>query len=347
MNSVSEKSIHKPSNLIQRSTKSNAFFLIIAIVLIMLIGWGVSESFFNLFNLSRLLRQICISGLISVGMTFVIIGGNGGIDLSVGSTFAISTMLAISLQAEQINNTGGAPYPGLNLPLFLIIIACMLSGVAVGLFNGFGVTKLNVPPFIMTLATLSIGRGLVLVYSNGFQLVGIREDFGVLGAKMIAKYIPLTLITFAVIAVLAYFLAHRSMYGRKLFATGANEKAARISGVKTKRIIMSTYIISGVLAALAGMLFTSFSMVGDPWAGDGYELNAISAVLIGGTPLLGGKGTVTGTVLGLLFVGLMQNLLKHLGINSYVQQLIMAGIILLVVLVQSAQSNKMQRGLSK
>ncbi|RKL61613.1 ABC transporter permease [Thermoanaerobacteraceae bacterium SP2] len=320
-------------------TDNNIFILGIAIVLVLIIGAIKLDSFVGLYNLSRVIRQLSISGLLALGMTFVIIGGNGGIDLSVGSTFGIATMIAISLQNKQIVNTGAKPYPGLDLPLVAIIIICLLAGVIVGLINGLGVTKLKISPFIMTLCMLYIGRGLVLVYSNGFQFIGIRDDFKVLGGGMIANIIPVPTIFFTIITIIAYIMAHKLDYGRRLFAVGANAKAAYISGIKTNQIIVSTYIISGVLAALAGMLFTSFTMVADPWAGDGYELDAISAVLLGGTSLLGGKGTVIGTVLGLVFIALLKNFLTQLNINPYVQQLITALIILVVVLLQQVQNN--------
>lgn len=323
--------------------KGNTFFLIIAVVAILIIGAILTDSFVDAFNLSRLMRQMGIMGLMAVGMTYVIIGGNGGIDLSIGSTFGIAAMISITMQYTEVQNTGGAPYPGVESPVILILLACAAAGVIMGLINGFGVAQLKLSPFIMTLAMLNIGRGIVLVYSNGFQFVGVREDFKSVASGFIADVIPYTIIIFAAVVLVSYLVLHKSAYGRKLFAVGANINAASISGVKTKKIQISTYIISGVCAAVAGMLFTSFTMSADPYAGNGYELDAISAVLIGGTPMAGGQGTVIGTVMGLLFITLIKNLLTQLNINSYIQQVITALLIMVVVLIQQRQLANMEK----
>ncbi len=323
--------------------KGNTFFLIIAVVAILIIGGIMTDSFVDAFNLSRLMRQMGIMGLMAVGMTYVIIGGNGGIDLSVGSTFGIAAMISITMQYTEVQNTGGAPYPGVESPVILILLACAAAGVIMGLINGLGVAQLKLSPFIMTLAMLNIGRGIVLVYSNGFQFVGVREDFKSVASGFVGDVLPYTIIIFAAVVLVSYFVLHKSAYGRKLFAVGANINAASISGVKTKKIQISTYIISGVCAAVAGMLFTSFTMSADPYAGNGYELDAISAVLIGGTPMAGGQGTVIGTVMGLLFITLIKNLLTQLNINSYIQQVITALLIMVVVLIQQRQLANMEK----
>ena len=323
--------------------KGNTFFLVLAGIAILIIGAIVTDSFVDAFNLSRLMRQMGIMGLMAVGMTYVIIGGNGGIDLSIGSTFGIAAMISISMQYTEVQNTGGAPYPGVEAPVILILLTCAAAGVIMGLINGLGVAQLKLSPFIMTLAMLNIGRGIVLVYSNGFQFVGVREDFKNVASGFIGDILPYTIIIFAAVVVVSYFVLHRSAYGRKLFAVGANINAASISGGKTKKLEISTYIISGVCAAVAGMLFTSFTMSADPYAGNGYELDAISAVLIGGTPMAGGQGTVIGTVMGLLFITLIKNLLTQLNINSYIQQVITALLIMVVVLIQQRQLANMEK----
>jgi len=316
----------------------NTMFLVFAVIAVLVVGGIITDSFVDAFNLSRVFRQMAIMGLMAIGMTYVIIGGNGGIDLSVGSSFGLAAMISISLQNTEIQNTSGVPYSGLDLPLPVILLAVIGAGMLMGLANGVGVAKLKLPPFIMTMSTLSIGRGICLVYSNGFQFVGVREDFQNMGGGMIGDVFANTLIIFIVAVVISYFVLHKSTYGRKLFATGANIQASAISGVKTNYVIVSTYIISGALAALSGALFTAFTMAADPYAGEGYEIDAISAVLIGGTPMLGGQG-----IMGLVFITLIKNLLNHLSINSYIQQLITALLIMAVVLLQQRQYVKSER----
>lgn len=318
--------------------RSNGFLLICAILLILFIGSLLSDSFVDVFNLSRLVRKTSIMGLMAVGMTLVIIGGNEGIDLSVGSAFGVGAMVAISLQNTEIVNTSGNVRPGLDLPIILILLAVIASGALIGLLNGLGVLYLKVSPFIMTLCMLNIARGAVLMYSNGFQFIGVRDDFMILGGGMIADVLPVSFLFLAVAALAAYFYVHKSSYGRMLFATGSNKRAALISGVNVIKILMISYVVCGILAALSGAFFTSFTMAVDPYAGNGYETDAISAVLIGGTSMAGGKGTVTGTILGLFLLALINNLLTHLEINTYIQQLITAILILVVVLAQQKQS---------
>lgn len=324
--------------------KSNNFLLICAILLILIIGSLLSDSFVDVFNLSRLVRKTTIMGLMAIGMTLVIIGGNGGIDLSVGSVFGVGAMVAISLQNKEIVNTSGNVRPGLDLPIVLILLAVIASGALIGLLNGVGILYLKISPFIMTLCMLNIARGAVLMYSNGFQFIGVRNDFMVLGGGMIADVLPVSALFFAAVALAAYIYVHRSSYGRMLFAVGANSRAALISGIHVTKIIMISYIVSGILAALSGAFFTSFTMAVDPYAGNGYETDAISAVLIGGTAMAGGQGTVVGTVLGLFLMSLIKNLLTHLEINTYIQQLITAILILAVVLMQRRQKVDSEKG---
>lgn len=322
---------------ITRLMKNNNVLLLCAIALIILVGAFLSDSFVDAFNLSRLVRKTSIMGLMAIGMTLVIIGGNGGIDLSVGSAFGVGAMVAISLQNSEIVNTSGTVRPGLDLPIVLILLAVIASGALIGLLNGIGILYLKISPFIMTLCMLNIARGAVLMYSNGFQFIGVRDDFVFLGGGMIADVLPVSFLFLALVAVGAYLYVHRSSYGRMLFAAGSNSRAALISGIRVNRILMISYIVSGILAALSGAFFTSFTMAVDPYAGNGYETDAISAVLIGGTAMAGGQGTVSGTVLGLFLLSLIKNLLTHLEINTYIQQLVTAILILIVVLVQQKQ----------
>jgi ribose/xylose/arabinose/galactoside ABC-type transport system permease subunit len=318
--------------------KYNEIYIILAIFLILLIGRLIAPWYLTAYNLSCLFRQLSMDGLVALGMTFVIIGG--GIDLSVGSVFGISTMIAISLQNKVINSTGSGFFVGLDFPLILVLFFGLLSGAIFGLINGLGVIKLRIPPFIMTLATMFIGRGLIMAYSRGFQFRGVKEGFMFLGGGKIGEFIPMSLIIFIFFALLTYWTVHYFKFGRELFATGSNSRAAWLSGIKTDSILLITYIVSGLFAALAGMLFCGFTTTADPWAGEGLELKVISAVLVGGTPLLGGEGSIMGTIFGVLFIGLLGNLLTLLNIGPYKQQLTMAIIIAIVVLLQSQKERK-------
>jgi len=320
--------------------KNTTFTIVLAIVATLIIGSIVVDSFVDIFNLSRLLRQASILGLITIGMTFVIVGGNGGIDLSVGAIFGLCCVISLSLQSETLKNTGSQKFTGIEAPIWAIFLTCILAGALIGLLNGIACTYLKLPPFIATLCMMNIVRGAVMVYTNGFQFIGVRPDFAAISNGFLFDIIPNTLIVLLIAAVIAYFALHKSSYGRKVFAVGANLRAAAIAGINTKRVQISTYVISGVLAAIAAVLYTSFSMSGDPKAGSGYEMDAITAVLVGGTPMIGGKGTVAGSLLGLLFIYLLKNLLTHLDINSYIQQLLTALLMLAVVLVQSKSNRK-------
>ena len=329
--------------------KSNVFMLIIAIVAILIVGGIFTKSFLTVFTISRLVRQACIFGLLAIGMTFVIAGGNGGIDLSVGGTLALGEMLAITMQASVMTTTDTMhTYYGIPLPVPVIFIVCIIAGAIIGLGNGAACACLKVSPFIVTMCMNNIIRGCIMVYTSGHQFSGVRDDFKAVGSTFIINdAVPVTGIIFAVIAIIGIIIFTRGGYGRKLFAVGANISAAAISGIKVKRIQISTYVIAGILACVGGMLLTSFSMSADPKAGDGAELDAISAVLVGGTPMAGGKGTVLGTVCGVMFIWLLKNLLKQFNVNTYIQQMIVALIIMAVVIMQQQQQLRFERGGNK
>jgi ribose/xylose/arabinose/galactoside ABC-type transport system permease subunit len=326
--------LKKPKFLAINLFKNPIFVMIIAICAVLAIGGAASKSFIDPFNLSRLLRQMSILGLLAVGMTFVIVSGNGGVDLSVGAIFGLVCIITISLQSTVLKNTGYVQYTGIEAPIWVIFTVGILTGAAIGWFNGVACTFWQLPPFIATLCIMNIVRGGAMVYTNGFQFIGVRQDFRAIANGFIFDLFPNTFVILLIIALISYVSLHRSSYGRKVFAVGANIKAASLSGIKTRRIVISVYVISGILAAVASVLYVSFSMAGDPKAGNGYEMEAITAVLVGGTPFTGGKGTMAGTLLGLMFIYLVRNLLTHLNINSYIQQFLTALLLLIVVLIQ-------------
>ncbi|AYW46526.1 ribose ABC transporter permease [Tetragenococcus koreensis] len=292
---------------------------LLALIVLIILVTVMNPSFITPTNLLNLLRQASVNALIAFGMTFVII--TGGIDLSVGSILALSGALTAGLIAE-------------GLPPIVGIIGGLFFGGIMGLFNGFLVTKGRVAPFIATLATMTIYRGLTLIYTGGnpitgfgggylFQFVGRGYLFG----------IPFPVIIMFLAFALLYCLLHKMTFGRKTLSVGGNEDASFIAGIKTDRIKMAVYSISGVLSAVAGLILASRLNSAQPTAGTTYELDAIAAVVIGGTSLSGGKGRLFGTFVGALIMGTLNNGLNLLGVSSFYQQVVQGIVIIIAVLI--------------
>jgi len=270
------------------------------------IGGTVSSgAFLKIANLLNVLRQISILGLISIGMTFVIL--TAGIDLSVGAVMPKGMMIAIPV--------------------------ALLCGVGVGLANGVGVTKGGMPPFIVTLGMMSVGRGLALFISKGQVIEFANSYFEVLGAGRIKGLIPVPALIFLGMLGLASFFLRNTVFGRNIYAVGANEEAARLSGISIENVKIVVYLLSGLLASIGGLVFASLLSVGVPTGGEGIELDAIAAVIIGGTSLSGGAGGMSGTFAGVLIIGLINNILNLNNISPYIQQLAKGLIILIAVYV--------------
>ncbi|MBM3442358.1 MAG: ABC transporter permease [Bacteroidetes bacterium] len=277
-----------------------------------------TPGFLSLSNLTTVLRQISINGILAVGVTFVII--TGGIDLSLGSTVALAGVTA-ALFARQ----GG---DALALPL----IAGITTGLVVGLVNGLIVTRGKVAPFIVTLGMMTILRGTALVVSDGRPVSNLSNAFNAIGGGDLMG-IPIPILVFLAVVVVSHVILDRTVIGRYVYATGGNEKAAYASGVDTDRVKMFVYVICGAFAGLAGIVLASRINTGQPNAGVSFELDAIAAAVIGGTNLSGGIGKVTGTVLGVLIIGIINNGLDLLNVTSYYQQIIKGVIIIGAVLI--------------
>ena len=286
-------------------------FLIITITLL-------SPQFLRLPNIINILRQTSVNGIISVGMTFVII--TGGIDLSVGSLLALTSVVACSFA-----------HPG-QFPLLLPLAIGLVVGLAGGLLNGFIITRKHIAPFIVTLGMMTIARGLALVYTNGRPVINLSDNFDNIGGGYLIG-IPIPIIIFGLVAFFGGFILKYTRLGRYTYAIGGNEESARISGINTKKIIMIVYAITGLLSGLAGIVLSSRVMSGSPAIGEGYELDAIAAVVIGGTSLSGGIGSISGTVIGALIIGVMNNGLDLLNVSSYWQQIAKGIIIIIAVLL--------------
>jgi ribose/xylose/arabinose/galactoside ABC-type transport system permease subunit len=289
-----------------------------ALIVLVIAASLLSDRFLTLPNLLNILRQVAIVGILAIGMTFVIL--TKGIDLSVGSLLGISVVLYAGL----LENHGMA----VAIPVGLA--AAMLAG----LVNGMGVAWAGIPPFIMTLGMLSFVRGLAFIYTGGTPIPILNENFYDLGNGYIAGIPIPSLILIAVLAISAVILS-LTAFGRSIYGIGSNEEAARLSGVPVNLYKIVVYVISGLVSGLAGLVYASQLSIGTPIAGQGYELDAIAAVVVGGTSLFGGKGTVGGTFIGTLIIGVLANILNLTGVDPYVQQLFKGALIVIAVYVMS------------
>jgi len=290
--------------------------LIAFLILIVLMSF-LSPAFLKTTNIMNILRQTSINGIVAVGMTLVII--LAGIDLSVGSVIALAAVIAASFAHTD------------DYPLIVPVFAGLITGALCGFLNGFIIAKRKIAPFIMTLAMMTIARGAALVYTNGRPVIDLSDSYNKIGGSYFLG-MPIPVIIFIVIILCGWFLLSRTVFGRHIYATGGNKTAAELSGIITNKIIIWVYTIAGLLAGLAGIVLSSRVMSGSPATGQGYELDAIAAVVIGGTKLTGGVGTVFGTVIGVLIIGVMNNGLDLLNVSSY-WQLVVKGIIILLAVV--------------
>ena len=297
---------------------------VIGLVALFVVISCLNSSFIEPSNLKNLLRQVSINALISFGMTFVIL--TGGIDLSVGSILALSSVLMGSFIKSGTD------------PVLGIVMACLI-GAVLGAVNGLVITKGKVAPFIATLATMTIFRGLTLVYTNGNPISSLTESeaFHSFGQGYFLG-LPVPAIMMLLMFAVSYFILHKTTLGRKTYAVGGNEKVSFIAGIKIDRIKIFAYTITGFLCGMAGAILTSRLNSAQPTAGTGYELDAIAAVVLGGTSLSGGKGRIVGTIIGALIIGTLNNGLNILNVSSFYQQVVKGIVILLAVLMDRKKS---------
>jgi ribose transport system permease protein len=290
-----------------------------------------SPNFLTVDNTLNVLRQISINLCLSLGMTLVIL--SGGIDLSVGSVLALAGAVAAGLLKN------GLALPRFNLLVQFTVPGAIVAGIGVGSvlgwFNGLAVTRFKLPPFVATLGMLSIARGLTMLWTGGFPVTGLGDDFGRLGTGH-ALGIPMPVWISAALVALFIVVTRRTRFGRHLYAVGGNERAATLSGLAVPRIKLMVYTLGGGLAAVAGLLVTARLDSATPNAGLGYELDSIAAVVIGGTSLSGGRGSILGTVLGCLIIGVLNNGLFLLDVSPFWQQVVKGFVILAAVAVDKA-----------
>jgi ribose transport system permease protein len=302
------------------------FQSVIALLLMFVALSLASDNFLTVDNGMNVLRQISINLCLSIGMTLVIL--SGGIDLSVGSVLAIAGAVAAGLLKNGIALAGFGV--SLQFTVFGAVLAGILIGLVLGWFNGFVITRFSLPPFVATLGMLSIARGLTQLWTGGFPITGLGPQFGFIGTGHLLGLPMPVWISGALVAVFTV-VTRRTRFGRYLYAVGGNERAAQLTGLNLRRIKIWVYTLGGGLAGVAGLILTARLDSATPSAGMGYELDSIAAVVMGGTSLNGGRGSVPGTVLGCLIIGILNNGLVLLEVSPFWQQVIKGLVILLAV----------------
>ena len=303
----------------------------------MVVGASIlSPAFLSSTNLINIVRQMSIVGLIALGVTGVIV--SAGIDLSSGSVVGLTAVVAASL-AQSPDNTA-AFYPGLHLPLIVAVLAACAVGALVGFINGSLVAKTRIPPFIATLGTYTAIRGLALLYTGGRPISDLTDAYDFIGQGDLLG-VPVPIVILVVMAVVTHILYAHTKFGKYIYAIGGNEQAARVSGIDASKYKMLIYVYASFLAGLAGLVVSARIGSGQPGLGVGYELDAIAAAVIGGTSLsAGGIGTVAGTIIGALIIGVLNNILDLMNVSAYFQQITKGCIIVGAVILDQLK----QRG---
>lgn len=297
---------------------------LIGLVLLCVVITFVSPAFMTLSNISNVFTQVSTNAIIAVGMTFVIL--TGGIDLSVGSTVAISGALAASI-IKSTNN------------IFLAVLAAAIVGIAIGIINGLLISKGKLQAFIVTLATMTIFRGATLVFTSGTPISKLPEKFVEIGNGKLF-FIPIPVIITVIVLIISIYILTQTRFGRYLYALGGNEDSARLSGINTTKIKTLVYVISGFASSIAGIIIASRIGSASPNAGTSFELDAIAAVVIGGTSLAGGEGKITGTIIGALIIGVLNNGLNLMNVSPFYQSIVKGLVILIAVLLDKKGRKK-------
>lgn len=320
--------------------EGRAFFALIAIIVVFSL---LSPHYFSLANFLIMASHVAIYGILAIGMLLVIL--NGGIDLSVGSTLGLAGCVAgFLMQGVQVESAGVILYP----PVWAVALLTCALGAFVGLVNGVLIAWFKVPAFVASLGVLYVARGVALLMTNGltFNNLGGKPELGNTGFNWLGFNrlgftrewsVPIGVVVLATLAILAGLMLSRTAFGRWLYASGGNERAAELSGVPVKRVQITVYVLSGICAAIAGLVLSSQLTSAGPTAGTTYELTAIAAVVIGGAALTGGRGTIRGTMLGAFVIGFLSDGLVIIGVSSYWQTVFTGAVIVLAVLLNSIQ----------
>ena len=309
----------------------NLMGMLMALIIICVLLSFLTDKFLQFRNAITILRTTSITAIVAYGMTIVII--TGGIDLSVGSIMSLGGVLCSLLIART------------NAGIVVSMLAGLLVGAVFGFINGFFITKFRMAPFIVTLATSFIARGSSYLLTNA-RPVTIREPFFFeFGNGMIGDTIPYIIIYMLIVFVIVWILLNRTKYGRRVYAIGGNEEAARFSGIKIDRVKIITYVLSGLLAALAGIITCARMYSGQPVIGETMPMDAIAGVVLGGTSMNGGFGTLTGTIIGCIIMGVINNGMNLIGLNAFWQQ-IAKGVVILIAVYADAMKKKSRKALS-
>ncbi len=283
-----------------------------------------TPTFLKPTNLMNILRQVSINGILAIGMSLVCL--TGGIDLSVGSIVAFSGILT----AGMLNFT--------TLPIPIIVIIAVLVGAAMGLVNGYFVAYWSAPAFVVTLAMMTIGRGLTYIYCDGKPISKLPDEFLKIGKGAVLGGLPVPTVILIIVFIIFAIMLAKFKLGRYIYAVGGNAQAAMVSGINVKLVTMLVYVFSGLCCGIAAVVLTARVSAGLPKAGDGYELDAIAATVIGGTSLSGGTGKLWGTLLGALLLGMVNTGLDLLNVTSYYQQVVRGLIILGAILIDTRRN---------
>src|SRR5437868_2071454 len=283
--------------------------------------------FLSAANLASVARQTAVITIIAMGMTLVMV--SGGIDLSVGSMMALAGVVGAFALAN-------------GAPVVAGVAASVLAGAACGLLNGGAITALRIPPFIVTLGAMGVYRGVALLITDGKAVVGLPPRFGYLAEGNLFGLVPVPLLIVVLVAAAAHFLLVSTRTGRYCYAIGSNVEAARYAGVRVSRYQIMFFVLLGALTGLAGAIESARLVTGQPTAGEGYELRVIAAVVIGGGSLSGGQGTVAGTIIGALIMGVLANGANLLGISSFTQQIVIGAVIVLAVTFDAFQRRRLE-----
>ena len=301
----------------QGMRKMSSSLILFIFLFAMVGGFAVlSKDFTSIYNIGTMLTNIAFSGIVAGTLTLVMV--MGGLDISIGGNIALTSCLVAYLY-----NLENGP------PVALIVVIGLILGTAIGSFNGFVITRLNLNPIITTLGTMAITRGMGYVLTKSRSILIMEDVVGFIGRGSIAL-IPFPLILFAVIYAALIILSNKSKFGRKIYCIGSNQEAARLSGINVKKVKFLVYLMSGIAASLSGLILTGQTAVGMPQHGTGMELDVITAVILGGTGLSGGKGSILGTLAGVLILGVLYNGFTMIGFR-YVHIRVFQGIILIVV----------------
>jgi len=312
-------------SLLAALSRSGLVGISAALLLLVIVMALIAPYFWSVNNLIEVVRQVAAIAILAAGGTFVIL--TSGIDLSVGSALGVTAMVSIVMANS-------------DAPWFIAVGLALIAGAVIGAINGLFTARFALPAFIVTLAALTYLRGFVYVGTGGTTLVPENVTFSWIGQGQVLG-IPIAALVLIAVYVLGWFLLERTVFGRQVYAIGGNSEAARLSGIPIRRIIFSVYVISGLCAGIAGVIVSARLESAVPDLGSGYELNAIAAIVLGGTSLMGGRGSLIGTLVGALFIAVLSNGMTLLNVQSFYQQIIMGAVILLAVFV-----DRLRRGTS-